>query len=86
MPGMPGKAATKKRKARKPAKSGRVEKINFSDFQAEDCLKTEESIRSFEAASEKDSADPAFLEIVNDIASRARKRLKGDRPRTKRRA
>ena len=83
MPAMTNKAATKKRKARKPAKSGRVEKINFSDFQAEDYLKTEESIRSFEVASEKDSADPAFLAIVDDIAGRARKRLKVVRPRTK---
>jgi hypothetical protein len=85
MPGMPSRPSTKKRKARKPAPGRREGKINFFDFQAEDYLKTEESIRAFETASEADSGDAAFMAIVNDIASRARKRLKIVRPRAKRR-
>jgi DNA-binding phage protein len=82
---MPSKPTKKKRKARKPAAARRDRKINFSDFQVEDYLKTEESIRAFETASEADSGDTAFMAIVNDIASRARKRLKVARTRTKRR-
>ncbi len=83
---MTSKRTTTKRIARKPTKRRRGGKINFSDFRPEDYLKTEESIRAFEVACEKDDTDVAFIAIVNDIASRARKLLKIVRSRTKRRA
>lgn len=80
---MPSKPSTKKRKARKPTEGRRDAKINFSDFEAEDYLKTEESIRAFEIASA--GGDAEFMAIVDDIAGRARKRLRVARSRTKRR-
>jgi hypothetical protein len=79
---MPSKPTSKKRKATKSRRGG---KINFSDFRPEDYLKTETSIRAFEVASEKDAADAAFVAIVEDIASRARKLLKAARARKQRR-
>lgn len=80
---MPSKPSTKKRKVRKPAEGRRDAKINFSDFEAEDYLKTEASIRAFEIASA--GGDAELMAIVDDIAGRARKRLKVARSRTKRR-
>ena len=77
---MPSKPTPKKRKATKSRRGG---KINFSDFRPEDYLTTEKSIRAFTAESEKYGADVAFVAIVDDIATRARKRLMAIRARKK---